>query len=330
MTPLIKDGGLWMQVNMNIRLIRDGGSWLEANTGKGKFISRLIPALESLGARIVYSTEEEADIDMQLGYVHYKPVNCKKFIVRMGPPFFSTHQNYRKLNKPKTEAIKQADGVIYQSQFGKKLCDVFLGKAKRKTSVIFNGSEPKVDEFFPNEHTFLASAREWLPQKRLKDIVESFLLADIPYSQLIVAGQSEYGERTYKNKIRFLGKVDDNYLKMLYKTCTAMIHIVWLDVCPNSVVEALTAGCPVICNNQGGTHELVKIGETENVLMLDDQYRMNPVNLEKPPKIDRKILANKLIEKSKYNSVFRYIYPELQIQNIAKQYLTFFEEVLHG
>jgi glycosyltransferase involved in cell wall biosynthesis len=37
-----------------------------------------------------------------------------------------------------------------------------------------------------------------------------------------------------------------------------MLHLAYFEHCPNTVVEALSQGCPVVCTNVGGTQELVK------------------------------------------------------------------------
>ena len=36
-----------------------------------------------------------------------------------------------------------------------------------------------------------------------------------------------------------------------------MIHLAWLDHCPNSVVVGMSQGCGIICASSGGTYEAV-------------------------------------------------------------------------
>ena len=63
-----------------------------------------------------------------------------------------------------------------------------------------------------------------------------------------------------------------------------MIHLAWLDHCPNVVVEAISQDCPVVCSASGGTKELVGSGgfivpetETYNFELTDydDPYPLD-------------------------------------------------------
>ena len=70
-----------------------------------------------------------------------------------------------------------------------------------------------------------------------------------------------------------------------------MIHIAWLDCCPNSVVEGLASGLPVLCSHNGGTKELVK--NDGIVIQLEEDYELGTkLDLYSPPKID----VNKIVE----------------------------------
>jgi glycosyltransferase involved in cell wall biosynthesis len=306
---------------MKIRLIRDSGPWSEANTGKGRFIARLIPCLEELGAEIVYDTNTLVDIDMQLGYVHYYPINCKKFIIRMGPAFISTHQDYKKLNRPKKDAIKVADGVIYQSQFGKKMCDVALGPARGKTAIIFNGA-PILPYSIKPFGSVLACAREWTGQKRLRQIIDAFLLADIKDSVLNIIGKTKLREKN--NKVIFHGQLDDKSIAGFYANSQLVIDIGYLACCDNVVCEALANNCLVITSSESGNNELVN----KDFVVTDTPWDTHPLDINKPPKIDVSVLAMKI--RWALNELFMLSNKHINIKNIAKQYLAFFEEVLNG
>ena len=306
------------------------------HTGKGKFAIRLKKALKELGVKATFEPDSPSmrgKFDIVLGFGKFlEKHDAKKKIVRLGALHIDKNEDYKKLNKRKKKAIHSADGVIYQSKFSKKLCREFLGKPDCPEAVIFNGADPKEFDVEPMKspfkYNFLASTRVWTPQKRLKQIEKAFIKANMPDSCLWVCGETKecksimgYGINQLTSEIRYMGLVSEKKLASLYKLCNAMIHITYLDACPNSVVEALVAGCPVICTDQGGVYELVKSGYR---LFYDKQYNFKPIDLNKPPKLKFEF------SKIELNRVWKSDSVHLHISTIAKQYLNFFEKVLNG
>ena len=62
-----------------------------------------------------------------------------------------------------------------------------------------------------------------------------------------------------------------------------MIHLAWLDHCPNTVVECLSQKTPVICSEHGGTKELVS--EYGIVVKESLDYNFELVDYSNPPKL---------------------------------------------
>jgi glycosyltransferase involved in cell wall biosynthesis len=63
-----------------------------------------------------------------------------------------------------------------------------------------------------------------------------------------------------------------------------MLHLAWLDHCPNVVVEALAQGCPVICSSEGGTRELVE--RAGGIVVPDAKpYSFDLVDYDNPPRV---------------------------------------------
>lgn len=269
--------------------------WSTSHTGKGLFINRLIPALKDLGAEVV-PPAHEADIDLQLGKYVWEP-KAKKSIIRMGCPHF----NDPIPNKRKTMAVLFADAVVYQSEYARKACDKHLAKAKKST-VIHNGAPVTVA--YPEKHkpVFIAATRVWNKKKHLKDIVRGFAKAKI--GKLWIAGSVD--KRIEARDVRYLGLLSPDQLNRYYRVSDVMIHLCEKDACPNSVVEALMCGCRVITNEDAGTKELL----TENDVVI-----------QSAKDLPRAIHEVKLSRE----------YPEkLDIKNVAREYLAFFEEVLNG
>ena len=313
-------------------------SWKKVTTGKGYFIKRLIKEFTLMGIEVTADPEAKADLCLGIGKFLYPYKRCKKKILRLGDAHKSTTENYKKLNKRKAKAVKIADGVIYQSKYSKKLCNAFLGKARCPTEIIFNGADPKEFDVEPHEspykYNFIACTRTWTRQKRIHQIWDAFLEAKIPWSCLWIVGKLENRleeEMIYdlNRAVMYLEKIDHKRLASLYRLCNAMVDTTYLSACPNAVVEALVAGVPVICTDQGGTHELLNGPDTS---MKDKKYKFKPVNLNKPPKIDIKILSTSIkasIGEKKLKDELPTMY-HLYISTIAQQYKKFFERILHG
>ncbi|HUV81578.1 MAG TPA: glycosyltransferase [archaeon] len=315
---------------MKVRFITSKETWRNVGTGKGFFTIKLMGALEKLGVECLTTEKGDSDIDFHISRFHYKSKRCKARVLRLGPVHADTRKNYKYLNYLKQKALKRCEGVVYQSKFSKKFCDKYIGKSKKKTAIIFNGARPEDYNVPPHKspfkYNYLASTRDWIEMKRLPDIVKAFKLADIEDSCLWICGDHQGQKKKYQaDNIIFTGLLKNDDLAPYYRMANAMIHIVWIDASPNSVTEALVAGCPVICGNQGGTHELGC-----QTVLPDKKWDFKPFNHKKTPAIDVHLLAESLKNYAvDYEDRIEVRAPHLHIDNIAAQYLKFFEEVLN-
>lgn len=302
---------------MLIRISNKYGTWDNAITGKGFFAKRLISAIKRLGIDVITDTEPPVDVDLQFGKYTYAP-NARKSVVRMGPVYVG--KNNHEANSPKKKAITRADAVIYQSKFCKKMADAFIGESKNKNTIIYNGAEPSEYRAKPKTGaSFVASTRVWTPQKRLKDIVRSFLRADIPDSILTILGTVE---KEYKgNNVFYPGVISWPAVEYLTNfVYDVMVSIVWLDAMPNSVCEGLVAGCNVITTSASGTAEIAP-----DLVLKEPPWDFKQTNKDKPPKIDRNALAELMRKSVKAPKPKT---EHVNINTIAKQYVSFFEELL--
>lgn len=312
-----------MKVYINIRGVR--------NTGKGFFLERLSEALGRLGIVIVEDPSVLHDISLSAIYV--TRTNAKKHILRLDGVIHNTLVDYKGVNNLiLNNGVKKADAIVYQSNFAKRMCEKYLGEYQGKTKVIFNGAKIKhLNRQCPDGFSFLTAAR-WRPHKRLKDTIESFLFADIKESVLYVAGDLrksgiDQDHKLFRNpKIQYLGVLSQKELDEYRKQVLGLLHLCWVDFCPNSVVEALAADVPVITNNVGGTQELVR-PTGKYILPIDKEYDMEPCRLYEPPKIDQSLVASALVDCC-YGGVPEVKNNHVDINNIALQYKKFFEEVL--
>jgi len=170
-------------------------------------------------------------------------------------------------------------------------------------TVIFNGAPiMKPEKTMP----YVLVAARMRPHKRLDEARVAAEIAQVPI--VICAGKIPRDE------------VDDYMRK-----ASALVHLSWIDWNPNSVVEALASGCPVITNNVGGTQELIKDG-CGKILDVDAPYNMKPVDLYHPPKIDLNIVAQAIRESLDWPRVTNNSH--VDIINVARQYADFINSCL--
>lgn len=309
-------------------------------TGKGLFLCRLANAMEHMGVQVTNARGDYADI--ALNPIRITNRNARVVVLRLNGVYHNSEQDYKKRNAGIANSFVQCDAVVYQSQHSKRLCDAFVGSDPLKPyAIIHNGSdnvfyeqaEPDLDAAV--KETFIAFNR-WRPHKRLVDIIESFLLANVPNSQLLIAGDTsqcgiphEHLCAYASNRVKFLGKLDQKRLASLITASRAVIHLCWFDACPNSVVEALCAGVPVISNNVGGTHELLRAVQLDHMICyVDKPYDYKPVKLYSPPPIDRSVVAEKIRQAATKQWKLGFPNQTLRISTVAKWYIKFFEGLL--
>jgi len=305
------------------------------STGKGLFLNRLLPELRDLDVEVTNKASSKCDISLHLTTVK-KDASFGCNIVRYDGIYHNTSQDYKAINDNIRKKNNRLDAIIYQSRFGQHMVENYIRNSNVLKTVIFNGADPNyfddVEEAKSDyEINILAFAR-WRPHKRLKPIIKSFLAAGIPNSNLWIAGdlsQSGIDNKKIKkyfsyDNVNHLGGLSFTNLSRYIKAADAIVHLCWLDWCPNSVVESICASKTVICNNVGGTHEIV--GPSNGIVCdIDKHYDCKPVELYHPPKININIVVEALmksIEKRDINTT------HVDIKNIAKQYKSFFLKAL--
>ncbi len=240
----------------------------------------------------------------------------------------SSDQHCQIKNEPIFRCYEKFDHIIFQSQFSKDVYESFTGITKENT-IIHNGvppdfhsdiSHPYVENF---DKVVIASAK-WRRHKRLEEVMAAFNSPKLKNIALLVLdGQNykpaaQYVQSTDAQNIILFPKISHDKLPEIYATADAMVHLSWLDWCPNTVVEGLACGLPVLCSHNGGTHELVK--DNGITLNLEEDYSMGtPVDLYNPPEVDVEIIVNGILDILEKPSGFHR--PDLAISNVANQYI---------
>lgn len=160
-----------------------------------------------------------------------------------------------------------ADQVIYQSIFSQKSSEKFLGKTRAKTHLIYNGTDTKKISLCRNttiqSKVRLVTFAKFRRMDQIVPLIESVKLLDPEkFSFDIYGSYTENLEIFFKNlpkNISFLGKKENDELLALLN----QYHIFLFSdqsACPNSVLEAMAAGLPVVAYNRGSIPEIVTDG----------------------------------------------------------------------
>ncbi len=300
---------------------------ISGNRGNTNFVRRLLDCLaRDYQVKIVKASEPS---DIHLILIEGEMKRGARNVVRIDGVYYDAPRNG--LNKPIVRTISKADGVVFQSKWSRTLAEKLLRVKPRSNTVIYNGVDPSV---FRNssglerkfDKTFIACAH-WRPNKRLDAITEAFqrfVELGHPNAGLIVVGEAS--AQAHPNML-FPGVVDEKKLAQLYSISDYMVHICHIDACPNSVVEALVTGLPVLCNNIGGTPEIVD--RSGVIVKLDKQFEFKFIPSIKDVgsrSVDvRKLVDGMLQIASKDWEVKR---PDLHIQTSAKRYYEYFRSLL--
>lgn len=158
-----------------------------------------------------------------------------------------------------------ADTIIYQSNFSKLSCEKFLGKTRaKKTVIIYNGVDldaiPTKKDFTSHSPIKLLTFAKFRRRDQIEPIIESVKLLDPEQYSLDIYGSYtnnlDYLFDSLPSHIRFQGKKSNkDLLQILHQYDIFLFSD--QSACPNSVIEAMAAGLPVIAFDRGSIRELI-------------------------------------------------------------------------
>lgn len=271
---------------------------MNSTSGPNSFAKRLAMGLLESGHDLELNDGTNADVSIVFIEPSGRPL-AKKVIHRLDGIWFSP-QEFETKNVNIKKLYHSADGVIWQSEFDKGMSIKWWGQPK-SGKVILNGiNAPIINKFqIPAleqlrqqyEMLFVCSAN-WHPQKRLIDNINLYKHLRQFYSSaaLIVLGSNPI--QVADPHIFYAGSQPHEVCLEIFAAANWMLHLAWLDHCPNTVVEALSQGTPVICSEQGGTKELVQ--DYGIVLKEVEKYNFELVDYNKPQHINVTQIKDKL------------------------------------
>ena len=190
--------------------------------------------------------------------------------------FFSKSFKYIK------PTLNASTNIVVPSRF---LEDVF-SKRGVTTQIIaniidldrFNSTENKSKRFAP--HLLVTRNLELIYDNETAIRAFNEILITYPSAQLTIAGtgpelgnlQSLVGQLGLSQKVNFTGRVDTQQMPALYQSADVMLNPSRVDNMPNSILEALASGVPVVSTNVGGIPYMVEHEDT--ALLVDPEDHM--------------------------------------------------------
>ena len=292
-----------------------------SNSGPNKFTRTLFNQLIKEN-KVQISNQEQADVEFCL--IQQQVHKVKPMVLRLDGIWFNSEQNYKEQNKIIEYSYKNADAVVFQSNFNKKLTESWFGE-HQNSHVIHNAADLGLikaansnywDKKFGKDTEVWSCASSWRPHKRLDENIRYFLEFAPKDAILAVAGKNSDSEKLnhrLNERIKFLHELDYMSLLSLYKRSSTFIHLAYLDHCPNVVVDAQAADCKIICSSTGGTKEIMSNG----IIIHEKEWDFKPTKLYSPPEIDFSESFQKREEENK-NSIV----------SCSEKYFNVFKEVL--
>jgi glycosyltransferase involved in cell wall biosynthesis len=310
-----------------MKIYFDSVNW-NSTSGPNSAVKRIAIQLARMGHTI-------ADVDdYDISLVTIEPtqkLNLDKPFVHRLDGIWSKPQEFATRNVNIRACYNNADGVVFQSQFDKKMITKWFGEPRHNNAeVILNGIELKhVDVNIPTlfemrekyDKIFVSSAN-WHPQKRLKDNTRLFKhlqKTQFPNSCFIVMGANP-DHVIADNSVFYTGSQDENTCLQVFAAADWMIHLARTDHCPNVCVQSLSQETPVVCVSSGGTREIVR---QNGVIIEDAKFDYELEDYDAPPQVPDiesvQLPDNKSI---KIDSSY------LNIEECAASYVRLFEIVL--
>jgi len=182
--------------------------------------------------------------------------------------------DWRGMNAVMARAYHRADHVFWQSDFCRRAADKFLGERDGPGEILFNAIDTQ--HFKPlkqvSEHPFtflitgkidthmayrLDSTMTGLAEARKQGLEAHLNIAGWVSDEAKTHTFSRAKELGIDGAITLLGSYSQENAPEVYASADAYVMTKYLDPCPNTVLEAMSCGLPVLYSHSGGVPELV-------------------------------------------------------------------------
>ncbi len=185
--------------------------------------------------------------------------------------------DWRSMNAVMARAYHRAYHVFWQSDFSRRAADRFLGERHGAGEVLFNAIDTR--RFCPAEtraerpFTFLLSGKidahlayrlegtiAGLAAARRQGLDARLIIAGWVADAARAAAEATAERLNVAQAIAFTGPYTQEAAPTVYQSADAYVMTKYLDPCPNTVLEAMACGLPVLHSASGGVPELVGAG----------------------------------------------------------------------
>lgn len=276
--------------------------------------------------KIVYSINQADVVLIIIKYnilkIIFAKISGKKIVHRIDGLYYK--EKHGKFNKAyftvnlKIFLIRKffADLIIYQSLFSKKQCDILLGQVNKPYEIIYNGfASQKYSSHVDlvENQLNLVTTGNFRGEDMLPVILKAIAFLPMSFNvHLYIYGQNalKYINRYDSRRITFVDVIHNDKIGDTLQKYDAFIFSHLNPPCPNSVIEAISIGLPVVSFNSGSLPELLDFNiellatiETNRFNKLSD---FDPILLSEKVvyliKNYRPLKIKSLTNKSKFNS----------------------------
>lgn len=313
----------------------------KVHDGPKIFLKRLKDSIEKNKLATVTNTYHPF-YDIGIFSVIDKNYFNKNYILRVDGIYidlFDYVGNSEKLNNKIFHKISCSKGVVFISEFSKKIVEKFYKKKITNSTIIHNkvpislfknhGETARSKLNISDDQIVLITAAKWRRHKRLEETIKFLKILNEKKKRykLIVLGE-DINQKNLDD-VYFVGKVDLDDLPFWYRAADVYLHLCWIEACGNTQIEALACGLPVLCCNNGGIGETVVRANGGIVSRSDKDYNFEKVDLYNPPEPDYKVLKSDL---EKIFANYQYYkknidYKFLDIDIAAQEYISFIKNI---
>jgi glycosyltransferase involved in cell wall biosynthesis len=190
-----------------------------------------------------------------------------------------------------------ADMIVYQSEFSLKWWERIYGMSQSPWHVVYNGVDlqhysPTGEGKKPDDHIrillvegAISGGYEWGLETAIQ-VAERINKPDKQRVELMVVGRvAESLQREWSKKavipINFTGLVPQERIAEIDRSAHVLYAADLNAACPNSVIEAMACGLPVVAFDTGALSELVKENAGRLVPYGGDPWKLDPPDIEK-------------------------------------------------
>lgn len=315
--------------------------------GASSFVSEFSEKLIEDGHLVVSNYKDDYDIllvisDCPLKYIFDAKFRRKKIVQRLNGVYHraSSAGVWYPLFNLKMKIIYHwfADYIVFQSNFSKNSCEIFLGKLKRPWSIIYNGARRvKNISKSNNVKIKLLTFAKFRRKDQILPIIKAVnLLSPDDYRLDIYGGLTENiakevspanfpnialkGEKRHRDLVKIINQYDI----FLFSDQSA---------CPNSVLEALMSGLPVVAFDRGGLCELIINNISGEIVPISnhDQYNNSYPFLARDYRAFSEAIVTVAGKLADYKRRARRCALEsFSLDTMTRKYLSIFQSIMSG